>query len=94
MKTVCCHGLRNRPLRISHNNVKNYFSTTGENSMDLSTYEAYILSTFVEKFNNKPVLLNTRYKWGAKNKTTGVWNGVVGNVSTRKDQKCNFAVQF
>ena len=82
-KTVCCHSLRNRPLRVTHNNVKNYFSMSGENVMDLRTYEAFILNTFIEKFNNKPVVfLNARYKWGAKNKTTGVWNGVVGNVST------------
>ena len=70
------HGLANGKF---YNNYGKFWYSD-DKDIDITTYEGYVMNTLVEKYQAKTSFINAKYKWGSIDKTTGLWNGGVGNV--------------
>ena len=72
-------SLRNKELRIAHNMLPpNFLVHNG--TIDQTTLESPFLQTFIERFSLSPLFFFAQQTWGSRNKTSGIWNGVVGLV--------------
>ena len=76
-KDVCT--MRNKELRIACNVLHPFFVVKDE-TIDMTTLESPFLQTFLERFSLHPSFHFAQQKWGSKNKSSGIWNGVVGMV--------------
>ena len=72
-------SLRGKVLRIAYNNVSPYFQVNAD-QMDPNSLECLYLQTFISKHRLIPELKFAGMTWGARDGSTGVWNGVVGMV--------------
>ena len=80
---LCCNEIQGRTLRVTHNNLGKSFGAK-DGKIDTSTYEGYILNTFLEKYQIQPRLRNANFIWGKVDNQTNLWNGMIGNVSYYK----------
>ena len=72
-------SLRGKELRIAHNMLPPYFAVYN-GTIDQTTLESQFLQSFIEKFSLRPTFLFAQQTWGSRNKTSGIWNGIVGLV--------------
>ena len=72
-------SMRNKEIRIAHNNVPPMFAVNN-NEVDSDTLEGAVLDTFLEKYSLRPTFINAKQVWGIKNETSGLWDGVIGLV--------------
>ena len=59
--------------------VQGQMGDNGE--IDTTSYEGYLMKSFVEKYQLTPTFLDAGWGWGILDKKTNLWNGMVGNVS-------------
>ena len=85
-RPLCCDRLKGRPLRVTYNNYPNFFGMTEEGELDMKSHEPDILHLFIRKYGLIPSYRNAKFKWGSQNITTGIWDGLVGNVSFTPSQ--------
>ena len=78
---LCCVLLKGSTIRISHNNL-GYFWNMKKNNSEINTesYEGWLMSSFLHKYDIRPQFLNANLKWGSLDGKTKRWNGGVGNV--------------
>ena len=77
LEEVC--SLRNKEIRIAHNMLPPYFAVYN-GTIDKTTLESPFLQTFIERFSLFPSFFFAQQTWGSQDKTTGIWNGIVGLV--------------
>ena len=81
LSRVCSlHGAK---LKVAYNIKKPFFSklTSGQLSEPSGQIEEAFLRSFIANYHLDVHFENGNDKWGSLNKTTGMWNGVVGLVS-------------
>ena len=49
--------------------------------IDEKSYEGYLMSFFIQKYQLETEFLNANFKWGSFDEETRLWDGGVGNVS-------------
>ena len=72
-------SLKNREIRIAHNMLPPYFAVHN-GTIDQNNLESPFLQTFLDKFSLRPSFFFAQQAWGSLNKTSGIWNGIVGLV--------------
>ena len=77
IKNTCT--VRKKEIRIAHNMLPPYFAVHN-GSIDQTNLESPFLQTFLEKFSLRPSFLFAQQVWGSLNKTSGIWNGILGLV--------------
>ena len=77
IKEAC--SMRNKEIRISYNTGPPYFDINN-GIIEHTFLEAPILTTFLEKYSLRPIFNFAQQKWGSQDKSSGIWNGVVGLV--------------
>ena len=77
IKEAC--SMKNKEIRISYNKGPPYFDINN-GIIEHTLLEAPILTTFLEKYSLRPTFSFAQQKWGSQDKSTGIWNGVVGLV--------------
>ena len=77
VQDVC--SMKNKKIRIAHNMLPP-FLVVDKGDIDQTTLEASFLTTFLEKFLLRPSFIFANRVWGNQNKSTGIWNGMVGLV--------------
>ena len=77
VKDAC--SMKNKEIRIVHNMLPPYFAVNN-GTIDQTTLEGPILKTFLERFSLRPSFQFAHQVWGIQNKSTGIWNGIVGLV--------------
>ena len=85
-KDVC--SMKNKEIRIVHNMLPPYFAVNN-GTIDQTTLEGPILKTFLERFSLLPSYQFAHRVWGIQNKSTGIWNGIVGLVRNVSQHFCN-----
>ena len=77
MESVCSR--RKKRIRIAHNVYQPFFAVNN-GLIDPTTVESIFLTTFLEKYSLQPSFYFAGQVWGNLNKTSGLWNGVIGQV--------------
>ena len=72
-------SMKNKEIRIVHNMLPP-FLVVNNGAVDHTTLEAPFLTTFLERFLLRPSFIFANRVWGNKNKSTGIWSGMVGLV--------------
>ena len=72
-------SVETKEIRISYNKASPLFAVNKE-EVDSATIEGAVLDTFLKKYNLRPTFIHAKQLWGAKNETTGLWNGIIGLV--------------
>ena len=80
VKDAC--SMKNKEIRIVHNMLPPFF-VVNKGVIDQTTLEASFLTTFLEKFLLRPSFIFANRVWGNQNKSTGIWNGMVGLVGNK-----------
>ena len=80
IEDVC--NMKNKEIRIVHNRLPP-FLVVNKGYVDQTTLEASFLTTFLETFSLRPSFNFANQVWGNRNKSTGIWNGVVGLVGDK-----------
>ena len=75
-KRICSENKKH--LRVAFNVDMPYMTT----DLNVPSIEGMIIKTFVERFGLSVELNNAFGKWGGIDEDTGLWNGVVGMVSS------------
>ena len=80
---MCCDWFKDRPIRITHVSYYSFWQLLADTgNIDTTTYEGYLMQSFVEKYQLKPSFLDAGWGWGNLDKKTNLWNGMVGNVGS------------
>ena len=77
VKEAC--SMKNKEIRIVHNMLPPSFAVN-DGAIDQTTFEGPVLKTFLERFSLRPSFEFAHRVWGVQNKSTGIWNGLVGLV--------------
>ena len=77
VKDAC--SMKNKEIRIVHNMLPPSFAVN-DGAIDQTTLEGPVLKTFLERFSLRPSFKFAHRVWGVQNKSTGIWNGIVGLV--------------
>ena len=72
-------SLKNREIRIAHN-INPPFFTVNNGVIDQTTLEGSYLTTFLDRFSLHPSFVFAQQVWGVQNKSSGIWNGIIGLV--------------
>ena len=72
-------SMRNREIRIAYNKSPPLFDVNNL-KVDSATLEGAVLDTFLEKYSLRPSFVHGKQRWGGKNETSGLWDGVIGLV--------------
>ena len=52
-----------------------------KNKINMASFEGMMIGSFIDKFSLYASFIDANLRWGSRNRSSGRWDGLVGNVS-------------